>query len=343
MIEIDGSYLEGGGQILRTSVALSAITDKPVHIYNIRAKRPQPGLKAQHLASIKAVADLYNAELNGAEIGSTEIFFTPKISSKDLIKVNIETAGSVGLLLQTLFLACSKTDKWYAYHKKIRIEITGGGSFGKWAPSVFYLQNVFLPIVKQFGFSAKIDILEHGFYPKGGAIIIAEIFPGALEGAEISREVSFISGISIATENLKNAKVVERQKTEAQAFLKGLNLPIEIKSEYVQAKSTGSAIELWTMPTLLSANSLGELGKPAEKVGKEAGEGLKRLIQSKATVDDHLADQILPFMALAKGTSSFKVSKLSQHAKTNIWVIEKFLDRKFILEEKESVIEVKVN
>ncbi|MCK4429445.1 MAG: RNA 3'-phosphate cyclase, partial [Candidatus Aenigmarchaeota archaeon] len=130
MIEIDGSYLEGGGQIIRTSVALSCLTKKPIHIFNIRAGRKQPGLKAQHLAALLAVGDLCNAKTQGAKIGSKEIYFHPNKINREKLKINISTAGSVGLVLQTIFLVS------VGLEKNLKIEIEGGGTFGKWSPSV---------------------------------------------------------------------------------------------------------------------------------------------------------------------------------------------------------------
>ncbi len=323
MMEIDGNYLEGGGQILRTSVALSCLTGKPVHIFNIRAGRPTPGLKTQHLAAISAVAELCDAKLEGNEIGSEEISFYPGEINKEKLTINISTAGSVGLVLQAIFPACVNLIK------PLKIEIIGGGTFGKWAPSVVYLQKVFLPTLEKFGFRAEVKIIKHGFYPRGGAKVVAEIFPSKLKGHFIKEGVDNIKGISIVSEKLRNAKVAERQVEGAKKVLENLNLPMDIKTEYVNSTSVGTGIELWTDKTILGAGTLGEIGKKAEKVGNECAEMLVREINSGATVDKHLADQLIPFMGLAEGNSGCKVSELTNHTKTNIWVTEKFLDRKF--------------
>jgi RNA 3'-terminal phosphate cyclase (ATP)/RNA 3'-terminal phosphate cyclase (GTP) len=335
MIYIDGSFLEGGGQILRTCVALSCITKNPVKITNIRSKRKVPGLKAQHLAAIIAIRDLCGGRLAGGEIGSGEIEFFPGDISKDELKCEIKTAGSIGLLLQTIFIAS------IGRKNPLKIEINGGGTFGKWAPSATYIQKVFLPAVKNFGFGAKIEIQKHGFYPKGGARVIAEILPSELKGANFEKKAEKIFGVSIATDNLQRAKVAERQKKAAEKVLSYLGLPIEIKTEYASSLSAGTAIELWTIPSISGANSLGEIGKKAETVGEEAALDLKKYLESSASVDYRLADQLIPFMAIAKGNSSFTVKELSMHAKTNIWAVEQFLGKRFEVLENENLVEIK--
>jgi RNA 3'-phosphate cyclase len=334
MINIDGSYLEGGGQILRTSIALSCLTKKPIHIFNIRAGRKPPGLKAQHLAAIKAVNDLCDGELKGATIGSKEIWLYPQEIKKDFLKVEISTAGSVSLVLQTIFLASLNIEK------KLNVEINGGGTFGKWAPSVVYLENVFSPVARKFGFEAEIKVVKHGFYPRGGAKVTAKIYPSKLEGYEIVRKIEKVEGISIASENLRNAKVSERQRDSVKEILKDFEADINL--EYVNTLSTGTAIELWNNPTRIGTSCLGEIGLKAEKVGEIAARELLEELNSGANVDKHLADQLIPFMALANGKSSYLVRELTNHTKTNVWVTEKFVDRKFKLEKINSLFKVSI-
>ena len=334
MIDIDGSYLEGGGQILRTSVALSCLTKKPIHIYNIRANRNPPGLKAQHLAALLAVKELCDGELKNASLGSKEIWFYPREIKKDFLKVRISTAGSTALVLQTIFLSSLNIEK------KLEIEIEGGGTFGKWAPSVIYLENVFLPTVKKFGFNAKVKIVRHGFYPKGGAKVVARILPSQLKSLEIKRRFEAVKGISIATKDLEKSKVAERQKAEAEKILR--DFPIDIQTRYVESLSTGTGIEVWSEPTRNGGNCLGEKGLKAENVGKKAAKDLIKELDSKSSVDKYLADQLIPFMGLA-GNSSYLAREITKHTRTNIWVTEKFVGRNFNLRRRDGLFEVSVH
>ena len=326
MIEIDGSYLEGGGQIIRTAAALACVTGKPCRVYNIRANRPNPGLRAQHLNGLKALAELCNAKLKGATMGSTEITFEPGAIKGGEIEIRIPTAGSIGLIFQILSLpAC------FAERETL---VKGGATYGKFAPPIDYINLVLLPLLQKLGYKASINIIKHGFYPKGGAEVEIHIEPvKKLRGISLTErgKLKEIKGVSVASELLKQRNVAERQRAEAERMLSLKGFSANIKEIYSPSLNPGSGITLVGVfeNTGLGADSLGEKGKSAELVGRECAEKLVNTLQTNACLDEHAADQVLPFIAVASGESEITVSRITLHCITNAWVIEKFLPVKF--------------
>jgi len=339
VIEIDGGYGESGGQILRTSVALSAVTNKPFKIFNIRKGRCVGGIRPQHLEAIKSVAKLCSAELKGAEVGSCELDFRPKALRSGQIDINIPTAGSVGLVLQGLMIAAAHVEE------KIVIKIEGGATSGKWAAPVNYIRCVLLQTLEKMGYEAGLEIEKYGYYPKGGARVSMWINPCRLQPLQLIEQgkVLEIFGLSHASQHLENAKVAERQKDAADGLLYDeYQIPPKIEVKYVDTVCPGSAIDLWlrTDSSVMGSEGLGERGKTAEKVGTEAAKLLIKQVESKAPLDIHVADQILPYIAFAAehGPSHVRVAEITGHCKTNIWVIEKFLPVKFRIDEKKKII-----
>lgn len=364
MIEIDGGYLESGGQIARTALALSTITQKPFEIHDIRKGRKDSGLKNQHLYCVKALKELCNAVAEGDELGSTSLKYYPKKLIAKNLSIDIETAGSITLLMQALLLPSLFVSK------PITITVVGGTDT-KWSPGFDYFNNILLPQLQRF---AKIEakLLKRGYYPKGNGKVEIKINPKSKlndysDFNEFHNHIKQninpyaimeqhhliqIKGISHASEDLDNARVAERQAHSAQAVLgKKFSVPIKIGSEYQDTLSTGSGITLWAIfsknkddidennPIRLGADSLGEQGKKAEIVGEEAAKNLTKEIESKAPVDRHLADQILPFMALA-GNSAIKVSEITSHCRTNIYTIQQFMDEIFKIDEDNKIISI---
>lgn len=329
MIEIDGSTKEGGGQILRTAASLSVITKKPCHIFNIRQNRPQPGLMAQHLAGIRALRELCDGKLEGDETGSEKIWFSPgEIQPKDL-RIEIKTAGSITLALQSLILPCLFAPG------PVKITFKGGATDTFFSPSFDYFYYVFLGVLKKITGKkvADIKIKKRGFYPEGGAEVKAEIFPTALKPFNLTKKGSLerVLVISGASESLKLKRAAERQAASIREILGKLKLPLEEKIEYYRSQSPGSAVNIIAEfeNTVIGVDNLGKLGKSAEQTGKEAALDFLREAKSQAGLDKHLADQILPFMAFSPSPSKAKASELTKHAETNIWAIEKFLGGSF--------------
>lgn len=339
MIEIDGSYSEGGGQILRTACALAAVTQKPCHVFNIRKNRPNPGLMPQHLLGVQTLAQLCNGKLEGDELASEEIKFYPGEIGAQYLHIKIETAGSIALVLQTLIPPALFSSK------PIKISFEGGATDTFFSPTLDYFRFVFLKILEKMlaplnsggiysgASKIEINILERGYYPEGGAKVEVIISPSKLKPIALIERgaIKKIFIFSGASNVLKDKKVAERQAAGVREILGKLKLPTEEKIEYYNTRCPGSQICLIAEfeNTVIGTDNLGKLGKRAEDVGKEAALELLKEQKSQACLDKHLADQILPYLALAPGKSQVTVSEITRHCQTNIWVIEKFIDKKF--------------
>ncbi len=338
MIELDGTFGEGGGQIVRTALALSIITQQPFHVANIRSGRDKPGLKMQHLNCITALQKISESKAEGAEPGSTELTFTPAPLKGRNLSVDIETAGSITLFLQAVLLPCMLSGR------QMKIEVIGGTDVA-WSMPADYFREVLAPqLCRWAGIDVKVE--KRGYYPKGNGKIVVRTKPKEekkpIELLE-QHNLMHIKGISHASKDLEGARVAERQANSAKQLLAKQNCPVTIRTEYSDTLSTGSGITLWAVfsrkkddidvshPIIMGADELGEKSRPAEEVGKSAAQKLIGAIESKAPADSHLADNLIPLMALF-APSAVRAQKITKHTETNIYVVEKFLPVRFSVE-----------
>ncbi len=337
MTEIDGDYLEGGGQIIRSACAFSLITQEPCHIFNIRQKRENPGLQQQHLLGIQALAKWSGSKIEGDFLGSQEIKFFPARQFEEKALISIPTAASIVLILQ-LFLPVL-----VFLRKPLEIKLRGGATDTFFSPTMDYFQFVFLNFLEKYGISANLNIIQRGYYPQGKAEVNFQVLPSRLKKIDLAKrgQIEKIILISGASDSLKDKMVVQRQIFGAREILAKTNILLEEKRQYYKSSCPGSHICLIAKfeNAILGVDGWGKLGKRAEDIGKETALELLRQEKTRACLDKNMADQIIPYLAIAKQKSRVKVSEVTSHLKTNIWVIEQFLGK--IFEIKENIVSIK--
>ena len=372
MIIINGAYGEGGGQVLRTSLTLSALLGEPIRIENIRARRRKPGLQAQHLTGVWAIAQICDAELEGADFGSLTLTFKPQSSPRageysfDVAQARKGgSAGATSLVFQTLFLPLALAPG------QSRLTLCGGTHVA-WSPPFSYLKHIYLPTLALMGLEVRAEIKKWGWYPIGGGEMTAAI------GGRRESDLSSLSGSKMAPRGLPNprswpgsgdpgrarldllsldlvergelkrlwgisaasnlpAHIGQRQKKRAEGYLRKQGFDPQI--EIVDAPSPGQGTMVFLVAEYEHAvagfSSPGRRGKPAEKVAEEACREFMAYHQSGACLDKHLADQLILPLALASGPSTVTTCEITQHLLTNVWVVKQFLDVRFEIEGEE--------
>lgn len=350
-IIIDGSYGEGGGQVLRTALTLSLLTGQPFRIEKIRAGRPKPGLQPQHLTCVRAAAAISGATVQGDSLGSQVLDFSPGPVRPGDYTFNVAeergSAGAITLVLQTILLPLALAEA-----RSISTVRLLGGTHVPWSPPYHYIEQVFLPMLASLGIRAQTTLVRWGFYPLGGgeAFITLEATEQspAIEGTGTGKQgilrplhltsagrLLSLSGFS-AVANLP-LSIAKRQRDRALGILLRHGFVAEIDLIEAPASGQGTAVFLVARyeNSLAGFSALGARGKPAEQVAEEACHAFLEHHRSGAAVDPHLADQLILPLGLVQEESYFTTSRVTRHLLTNIWVAEQFLGKRFAVEGEE--------
>ncbi len=314
VIELDASLGEGGGQVLRYSLALASITGREIRLFNIRRRRERPGLQRQHLAALKLLAEMTDAQVEGDELGSTEVVFRPSGGVRGgSYFVDVGSAGSISLVLQAALPVMAFADS------PVELRLRGGTDVPK-SPTYDYLSGVLLEHLRHMSYNVRLELIRRGHYPRGGGEVRARS-PGRTQldplRAEARGRLLRVEGRSHAT-NLPR-HVAERQASAALSELRDLgDLPARVDVEVSEGLGPGSGIAVWVVTefSVLGSDSLGERGRPAEDVGRSAARILKEDLSTGAALDRHASDMLLPYMMFAEGVSVVTGSSLTSHAMT---------------------------
>ena len=325
MIHIDGSQHSGSGTVVRFAVAYAALLSRPLHLTNARARRAKPGLRPQHVAAVRACAELCGATTEGVEIESLEFTFAPGHAIRGgRFTWDIGTAGSTTMLaLGVLPIACFA-------NAPVTARITGG-VFQDFAPSPHHLQHVLGPILERMGAGVELDVVRAGYVPRGGGVVELRVRPVrrsllALQLTD-SGTVREVSGVAFSS-HLAERRVSERMARICEKHLTaaGLRCQIERKLDTL-ASHPGASLAIWARTSsdcFLGADRAGARGRSSESIGRFVAKSFLSDRATGATSDRHLADQIVVFAALADGTTTYLVPQKTEHLETNLWLAEQF-------------------
>ncbi len=330
MIELDGSEGEGGGQILRSALALSILTRRPFKIVNIRANRSKPGLQPQHLMCVRAAATISGAHYKGGSVGSSVLYFEPHDVKAGAYSFSIGTAGATSLVLHTVYLPLALRGETLS-----EVTITGG-THNQHAPCYHFLETTWAAYLARLGIRVELEMVRPGFYPRGGGEIRAVVHPcSRIKGISLLNcpELTTAGGLS-AYAGLPES-VGKRQSRRLAVRMKSAGIEPYIPVTEWEAANPGSvaAVIFRQAPVPALFFGLGERGKPAERVADEAADEAIAFREARAPVDPHSADQLLLPLAFSEDASAYRTSEITRHTTTNMESVRKFVDRSMEIEQ----------
>ena len=330
-LDVDGSYGEGGGQILRTALAFSIITGRPVRVSKIRAGREVPGLRRQHVSSLRVLGAVFDSKLDGVAEGSSEVSFVPGPPRADSISLDMKTAASITLVLQAVVPAVALT------RSRLTLELVGGTDV-PWSPTFDYFDAIVRRAYGAIGIKFSAKAVRRGYYPRGGGRAVVNVEPcEALRPLQLT-ESPRVEAVDLTSRcALLPRHVAERQLSSAAAALeeKGLRIGQKLVAEE-PADSPGSSVLVSSSADsfFLGSDELGVRGRPSEEVGRTAAERFASCVRSGACVDDNLADMLAPLLSLASGPSTLRAARVSKHMDTGFYIAKLFSSCEYSVREE---------